>query len=61
MKVIVKVSGFYAGDWFEAGPKHIEMNEKVARQFLPPRGDQLADPATAKQKQKPLTPPAKDD
>lgn len=44
MKVIVKTSGFYAGTWYDAGPKHQEMPEKVARQFLPPYSDQLVDP-----------------
>jgi hypothetical protein len=43
MKVIVKTSGFYGGTWYDAGPKHQEMPEKVARQFLPPYSDQLVD------------------
>lgn len=42
MKVIVKESGFYAGTWYEAGPRAVEMNDRVARAFLPPHGDQLA-------------------
>lgn len=42
MKVIVKVPGFYAGTWYEAGPRAVEMNDRVARAFLPPHGDQLA-------------------
>lgn len=41
MKVIVKESGFYAGTWYEAGPRAVEMNDRVARAFLPPHGDQL--------------------
>jgi hypothetical protein len=44
MKVIVKTSGFYGGTWYDAGPKHQEMPEKVARQFLPPYSVQLVDP-----------------
>lgn len=42
MKVIVKESGFYAGTWFEAAPAAVEMNDRVARPFLPPYGHQLA-------------------
>lgn len=62
MKVIVNVSGFYGGDWKEAGPQEVEMNDKIAKQFLSPRGHQLSDAAAKpRQKQKTLTPPAKDD
>lgn len=46
MKVIVNLSGFYGGDWKDAGPKEVEMNDKVAKQFLPPRGHQLSLPAS---------------
>lgn len=42
MDVIVKVSGFYAGTWHAAGDKPVVMPDKVAKQFLPPHGDQLA-------------------
>jgi hypothetical protein len=42
MKVIVKESGFYAGTWFDAGPAAVDMNDRVARPFLPPYGHQLA-------------------
>jgi hypothetical protein len=51
MKVIVKVPGFYAGAWFEAG--EAEMHEKIAKRFLPPYGDQLAVVDVAKQEEKP--------
>ncbi|WP_157043666.1 hypothetical protein [Nitrobacter hamburgensis] len=44
MKVIVKVSGFYAGTWHEAGSREVEMADRVAKPFLPPYGDQLARP-----------------
>jgi hypothetical protein len=44
MKVIVKEKGFYAGTWYDAGKKVVEIPDKIARQFLPPRGDQLALP-----------------
>jgi hypothetical protein len=42
MKVIVKVSGFYAGIWHEAGSREVEMADRIAKPFLPPYGDQLA-------------------
>ncbi|MCX5571481.1 hypothetical protein [Kaistia nematophila] len=42
MKVIVNVSGFYAGTWYAAGPKAVEMADAIAKPFLPPRGDQLS-------------------
>lgn len=45
MKVVVKTSGFYAGTWHEATPKEIDMADAIAKQFLPPHGDQLALPA----------------
>lgn len=42
MKVIVNVSGFYGGTWHDAGKEPQVMADAVARQFLPPYGDQLA-------------------
>ncbi|MGE3784736.1 MAG: hypothetical protein AB7H71_18585 [Alphaproteobacteria bacterium] len=45
MKVIVKVSGFYGGTWHDAADQPQDMPDAVARQFLPPHGDQLALPA----------------
>lgn len=42
MKVIVKVSGFYAGTWYDASQKEVEMLDRVAKPFLPPYGEQLA-------------------
>jgi hypothetical protein len=57
MKVIVKVSGFYAGTWHEAGPREVEMADRIAKPFLPPYGDQLA-VAPAKAAEKPLDKPA---
>lgn len=45
MKVIVKESGFYAGTWHNAGPNEVEMPDKIAKPFLPPRGHQLAIPS----------------
>lgn len=48
MKVIVNVSGFYGGTWFVEGRTPQEMPDAVARQFLPPRGDQLAVPPARK-------------
>ena len=55
MKVIVRVSGFYAGTWHEAGPREVEMADRVARPFLPPYGDQLAvvPPAPSRPAEKP--------
>jgi len=52
MKVIVNTSGFYAGTWFEASAKSIEMPDAVAKPFLPPYGEQLSLPkaATASEK-----------
>jgi hypothetical protein len=44
MKVIVNESGFYAGTWHNAGPAEIEMHDKIAKPFLPPRGHQLSLP-----------------
>lgn len=62
MKVIVNVPGFYGGDWKDAGPKEVEMVDKVARQFLPPRGDQLSIPkAPTKRVAAPAADPKKDD
>jgi hypothetical protein len=48
MKVIVKESGFYAGTWFDAGPAAVDMNDRVARPFLPPYGHQLEPEPVAK-------------
>jgi hypothetical protein len=42
MKVIVNTSGFYAGTWHSASPKSIDMPDIVAKQFLPPYGDELS-------------------
>lgn len=53
MKVIVNVSGFYGGTWHEAADKPQDMPDAVARQFLPPYGDQLSLPAAAKPTAKP--------
>lgn len=47
MKVIVNVSGFYGGTWFEGGVEPVNLPDRVASQFLPPRGDQLSLPAPA--------------
>lgn len=47
MKVIVKVSGFYGGTWYEASRSPVLMPDAVAKPFLPPYGDQLAVPAAA--------------
>ncbi|CAM5577150.1 hypothetical protein MAUB1S_09708 [Mycolicibacterium aubagnense] len=44
MKVIVNATGFYGGAWFEAGDRVQEMADAVAKQFLPPHGDQLSLP-----------------
>lgn len=42
MKVIVKVSGFYGGTWYEAKTTPVEIPDRIAKPFLPPYGDQLA-------------------
>lgn len=55
MKVIVKTSGFYGGTWYEAGPKHQEMPDKVAKVFLPPYSNQLVDPSVKKPAEKKAT------
>ena len=47
MKVIVNESGFYGGNWFDAGPGEIEMHAKISAPFLPPYVHQLSLP-TAK-------------
>lgn len=44
MNVLVKVSGFYGGTWYDAGSKEQLMPDAVAKPFLPPYGDQLALP-----------------
>jgi hypothetical protein len=46
MDVIVKVAGFYGGRWYEAGPKAQAMPAAVAKQYLPPYGDQLEEPSS---------------
>lgn len=48
MKVIVNVAGFYGGSWFNEHKEPQEMAKAVARQFLPPHGDQLALPKAAR-------------
>lgn len=58
MKVIVKETGFYAGTWYEAGPISVEMNDRVARAFLPPHGDQLALAPVAEAVAKPIDKPS---
>lgn len=47
MQVIVNVSGFYGGTWFKESCDPQEMTDAVAKQFLPPHGDQLALPKKA--------------
>jgi hypothetical protein len=44
MKVIVKVSGFYGGTWYNAKDDAQVMPDAVAKAFLPPYGDQLSVP-----------------
>lgn len=58
MKVIVKESGFYGGTWYKAGTSPVEMPEPVARQFLPPYGDQLAVAAAPAAPATPVAQPA---
>ncbi len=53
MKVIVNVSGFYGGTWHEAGDQPQDMKDAVAKQFLPPHGDQLALPKVEAPVEKP--------
>lgn len=54
MKVIVTVAGFYGGTWYKENRETAQdMPEAVARQFLPPRGDQLALPVAPAAKAKP--------
>lgn len=48
MKVIVNVSGFYGGTWFNEHRDPQEMPAAVARAFLPPHGDQLSLPKAEK-------------
>jgi hypothetical protein len=50
MKVIVRTSGFYGGTWYEAGATPVDMPYKIAKQFLPPYGDQLVAHVAAAQK-----------
>lgn len=42
MKVIVNAAGFYGGTWYETNDKLQDMPDAVAKQFLPPHGDQLS-------------------
>lgn len=48
MKVIVNVSGFYGGTWYDEKKEPQDMPDGIASQFLPPHGDQLAIPAVKK-------------
>jgi hypothetical protein len=48
MKVIVNVSGFYGGAWYEANKDEQLMPDAVAKAFLPPYGHQLAAPSVKK-------------
>ena len=48
MKVIVNVSGFYGGTWYDEKKEPQDVPDGVARQFLPPHGDQLAFPPAKK-------------
>ncbi|UXM94319.1 hypothetical protein N5853_09385 [Bartonella sp. HY329] len=48
MKVIVKQSGFYGGDWFDASEQAIDMQDGIAKQYLPPFGDTLQHPKNEK-------------
>lgn len=48
MKVLVNVSGFYGGTWFNEQKEPQEMPDAVAKQFLPPYGDQLSVPKAAR-------------
>lgn len=41
MKVIVKQSGWYGGNYYDAGNREQDIPDIVAAQFLPPYGDQL--------------------
>jgi len=60
MKVIVNVSGFFGGTWFEANKDAQDMPDGVARQFLPPHGDQLSLPAKKAAKPEPKPEPKAD-
>lgn len=46
MKVIVKKPGWYGGKFYDQSLHEQEMPDGVAKQFLPPFGDQL-EPARA--------------
>lgn len=61
MKVIVNVSGFYGGTWFEARRTPQDMPDAIAGAFLPPYGDQLSVPAVRKAAEKPAAPVAADE
>ncbi|WP_279110852.1 hypothetical protein [Bartonella apis] len=41
MKVIVKKTGWYGGRFYDQSSTEQEMPDGVAKQFLPPFGDQL--------------------
>lgn len=41
MKVIVKKTGWYGGQFYDQSSSEQEMPDGVAKQFLPPFGDQL--------------------
>jgi hypothetical protein len=57
MKVIVNVSGFYGGTWYDAKADAQVIPDAVAKAFLPPYGDQLAVPVIVPpaDEQKPAT------
>jgi hypothetical protein len=44
MKVIVNVSGFYGGTWYDEKREPQVMPDAIARAFLPPHGHQLSLP-----------------
>jgi hypothetical protein len=48
MKVIVNVSGFYGGTWYDEENDPQDMPDAIAKAFLPPHGDQLALPPARK-------------
>lgn len=44
MKVVVKKSGFYGGDFYHEGKDEQEMPDAIAAQYMAPYGDQLEKP-----------------
>lgn len=44
MKVVVKKSGFYGGDFYHEGKDEQEMPDAIAAQYMAPHGDQLEKP-----------------